>query len=255
MRQGGLLVTAGYYGSIYTNANGHLDPTVPGTLNNPLGVAQTPFDAGLRTTLGLPFALPPDSQAHQVYVSGDYRFTPTTVVNFKYAHTHATQNEDFAGNGFTPLLAGQSNLGGEINTTIAQFGVTSRPMPKLSLLANVRYEDKENKTPIALYNIEGGETTGSRTAIPRRRGSRPRSKAATCCPTNIRATLGLRLGKRESRRVHADRQRRGALGVEAEDEGDGLPGRAAAQHVRGAHRLDLLRAQQPGEAIRRGSSP
>lgn len=188
--QGGLLLTAGYSGSFYTNANGHMDTTVAGTsVNNPLGVA-TALDSGLRTTLGLPFALPPDSQAHQVFVAGAYRFTPTTAVNFKYARTHATQNEDFAGNGFSAFPAGQSNLGGVINTTIAQFGVTARPMPKLSLLANVRYEDKENKTPIALYNIEGGETTRFTNGNPSPKRLASKVEGSYLLPENIRATLG-----------------------------------------------------------------
>ncbi len=65
-----LLLTAGYYGNIYINRNSNLTPNVTGTsLNNPLGVA-TALDSGLRTTLDLPLALPPDSQSHQFYLLG-----------------------------------------------------------------------------------------------------------------------------------------------------------------------------------------
>jgi len=35
------------------------------------------------------------------------------------------------------------------------LGITTRPIPKLTLLADARYEDKNDKTPIAYYNVEG----------------------------------------------------------------------------------------------------
>ena len=99
-------VTAGYYGSFYNNHNGSLNPAIVGNLNNPLGHpmgadGSVPLTAGLRNILQLPMALPPDNQAHQFYVSGNYAFTPTTRANFKLAYTHATQKDDFASNGFT----------------------------------------------------------------------------------------------------------------------------------------------------------
>lgn len=161
-----LLVTGGYYGNYYKNRNSNISPAfIPTALNNPLGVAQT-LDAGLRATLALPLALPPDSQSHQFYVNGNYRFTPTTVMTFKYAYTKATQDEDFASMGFTAAPAGRSNAGAEMDTTLAQLGITARPMPKLTLLANVRYEDKKDKTPVDNYNVEGNPATTTFTNSP-----------------------------------------------------------------------------------------
>ena len=186
---GGLLLTGGYYGSLYTNRNGNLTATVTGaSLNNPLGAAAN-LDAGLRATLGLPMALPADSQAHQLYLSGNYRFSPSTAATFKYAYTHATQNEDFGGMGFYAAPAGRSNLGGEINTTLAQLGITSRPIPKLSLLANVRYEKKENKTPVADYNIEGTDVFTNGNPSPKKFAGKV--EASYLLPGNYRATLGV----------------------------------------------------------------
>jgi MtrB/PioB family decaheme-associated outer membrane protein len=149
-----LLVSGGYYGSFFTNAYGTLSNTVPGTLNNPVGTP-TVLDPGLQATLGLPIALPPNNQAHQFYVNGNYAFTPSTRSTFKYAYTHATQNQDFASAGLVGAPAGINSLGGVVDTSLAQLGLTARPFSKLSLLANVRFEDKKDKTPIALYNVEG----------------------------------------------------------------------------------------------------
>ncbi|WP_325329155.1 MtrB/PioB family decaheme-associated outer membrane protein [Sulfuricella sp.] len=190
------MVSGGYYGSFFTNANGSLTPTVPGTLNNPLG-APTALSGGLtgiQGILGMPMALPPDNQAHQLYVSGNYAFTPTTRATFKYAYTHATQNEDFGSMGLTGAPAGISNLGGVVDSSLVQLGLTARPMAKLSLLANVRYEDKKDKTPIAYYNVEGVTTTPANfftnglTSSKRLAG---KLEASYQLPDNYRATLGV----------------------------------------------------------------
>lgn len=165
-----LTFSTGYYGSFYTNDNGSLSSTVPNRLNNPLGAASTLNSAvsasviaggrtSLQNVLQLPMALQPDNQAHQFYVSGNYRFTPTTQGTFKYAYTHATQNESFASMGLASAPIGVASLDGVVDTTLVQLGVTARPMPKLSLLANLRYENKDDKTPDALYNVEAGTST------------------------------------------------------------------------------------------------
>lgn len=152
-----LFLNGGYYGSFYRNSNKTIQPTVPGTLNNPQGTP-TALLTDLQNIMELPIALPPDNQAHQLYLDGSYVFTPTTKTTFKYAYTHATQNEDFASAGLTGAPTGVTNLNGEVNSTLAQLGLTTSPISKLSLLANVRYEDKQDKTPIAYYNVEGDST-------------------------------------------------------------------------------------------------
>jgi MtrB/PioB family decaheme-associated outer membrane protein len=182
------LLSGGYYGSFYTNSNSTLTPTVPGTLNNPLGVP-TALNAGLREILQLPMALPPDNQAHQFYVDGNYRFTPTTNGTFKYAYTHATQNDNFLGNGLIGAPAGRSDLDGRLDSNLAQLGLTARPLPKLFLLANVRYEDKDDKTPIALYNIEGANTfTNGHNSLKKING---KLEGTYQLPASLRATLGV----------------------------------------------------------------
>jgi MtrB/PioB family decaheme-associated outer membrane protein len=187
-------LTGGYYGSFYDNDFGSLVPTVNGNLNSGLGVpmgaggAGVPLTAGLRGILQLPMALPPDNQAHQFYVDGNYAFTKSTRATFKYAYTRATQNDSFQGMGLADAPPGRSDLGGRLDTTLAQAGVTSRPIPKLSLLANIRYEDQNDKTPIDLYNIEGtntwtnGHISHTKTAA--------KAEASYALPWDLRGTLG-----------------------------------------------------------------
>jgi hypothetical protein len=163
---GKLFVSGGYYGSMFTNANGVVTPIVPGSLNGPTGVL-TPLNpaagaagnnpaggTSLQNVLQLPMGLYPDNQAHQFYVGGNYAWTQYTKSNFKLSYTHATQSENFAAMGFSGAPGGRDDLGGRIDTILAQFNVTSRVSDKLNLLANMRYEDKNDGTSIARYNVE-----------------------------------------------------------------------------------------------------
>jgi MtrB/PioB family decaheme-associated outer membrane protein len=187
-------LSAGYYGSFYANNNGALQPTILGNLNNGLGVPMgtttgVALTAGLRNILQLPLALPPDNQAHQFSLSGNYAFTPTTRATFKYAYTHATQHDDFASNGLTDAPPGITNYGGVLNTTLGQVGLTSRPLPRLSLLANVRYEDREDKSPLALYNVEGtNRFTNGTYSLKKTSG---KVEGSYQLPAGLRATLGV----------------------------------------------------------------
>jgi MtrB/PioB family decaheme-associated outer membrane protein len=157
---GKLFLSGGYYGSFFNNAFGNVQPTVPPALNGPTGVLTTlnPAAAGgtsLQNVLQLPMALYPDNQAHQLYASGNYAWTQRTHSTFKLAFTHATQDQSFNSMGFTGLPAvTRTSLGGVVDTTLMQFGLTSRVTDKLNLLGNVRYEKRDDKTPIDLYNVE-----------------------------------------------------------------------------------------------------
>lgn len=188
-----LALSAGYYGSFFVNDHGSLNPTVTGNLNNPLGrpmgtTAGVALTAGLRNILQAPMALPPDNQAHQFSLSGNYAITPGTRATFKYSYTHATQNDDFAAAGFSDGPPGVSNYGGVLNTTLAQAGITSRPMPKLSLNANLRYEDREDKSPLALYNLEGANRfTNGTYSLKKTAG---KVEGSYLLPADLRITAG-----------------------------------------------------------------
>lgn len=145
-----LQVSAGYYKTAYDNHHTALNITGGDTTGGASAISTF-----------TPIGLPPDNEAHQLYLSGGYSFTPTTRGTFKLAYTRATQDDSFipAPTAY-PNLTGQSQLDGRLDTTQVQFGLTSRPLPKLSLLANFRYEDRDDKTPIVRYV---SSTTGTNT--------------------------------------------------------------------------------------------
>lgn len=129
-----LQLSGGYYATSYHNQNSGLYVTESGAPTSLAGFS--------------PIGLPPDNQSHQLYLAGGYSFTPTTRSTFKLAYAKATQNDTFL-----PVAkeTTKSSLEGRVDTTQAQLGITSRPIPKLSLLADVRYEDRNDKTEIIPY--------------------------------------------------------------------------------------------------------
>ena len=149
-----LRVSLGYYGSFYRNDNGALTAALPGALNT----ATNPALLGL---LGQPLALAPDNQAHQLDLSGSFDFSNTTRGSFKLGRTVATQNRDFAAMGLIGAPAGSTDLGGQVNSTTGKLGLTSRPIPQLSLLADLRYENRDDQTTIGCYNVEGAAQLAS----------------------------------------------------------------------------------------------
>ena len=179
------MVTGGYYGSFFTNANGSLNPTVSGNLYNPNGTSFDPAATGLSNYLQQPVALPPDNQAHQLYVTGSYAVTPKAHATFKFSHTHATQNDDFGRMGLTGGPAGVGNLGAVLDSNVAQIGMTARPIAKLTVLGNLHYENKTDKTPLALYD---GAYTNDLNSSKRLTG---KLEGSYRLPDNFRATLGV----------------------------------------------------------------
>jgi len=183
-----LRLSGGYYGSYYVNNNGNLTATIPGILNNPLG-APTALNAGLQGILGLPMALWPDNQSHQLFLGGNYSLTPKTKLNFKYSWSHATQNEGFLSMGLANAPAGVASLNGKMDTTRVQAGFTSHPLDKLHLHGDVKYEKKDNGTPIVLYNIEGVSTFTNGTPSPQKYDAK--LEGTFRLPKDFSATAGI----------------------------------------------------------------
>lgn len=182
-----LFVSGGYYGSFYTNSNGNVKATVTAPLNGSIG--QSVNNIGPLAVLNLPMALPPDNEAHQFYVDGNYRFTPKTRMNFKLAYSRATQNESFAAMGLADGTQPRADLGGQIDSTLAQVGLTTHPMERLSVNANLRYEKKDDKTPIAVYNVEGG-TLWSNGHLTNDK-TNGKIEATYLFPASLRGTFGI----------------------------------------------------------------
>jgi MtrB/PioB family decaheme-associated outer membrane protein len=145
---GPLQLTGGYYGTSFASRNNLLN--VPGC------ALFTGCDS---------MALPPDNQSHQLHLAGGYNLGQTTRATFKLARGQITQNESFA---TAPVAGAPGDLGGRIDTTLAQVGLTARPSPRLSLRADLRYENRDDRTPIFRYfpsqNTVGATNDGTNEA-------------------------------------------------------------------------------------------
>jgi len=129
---GGLQLAGGYYGTAFENRNSLVNVTNAAVL----------FAGSDR------MALPPDNQSHQFHLAGGYNLGKATRATFKLAYGSITQNEAFA---TTPVAGAPGNLNGRIDTTLAQLGLTARPMSQLTLRADLRYENRDDKTPVFIY--------------------------------------------------------------------------------------------------------
>ena len=111
-------------------------------------------------------ALPLNNQAHKVSLSGAYAFTPTTRANGTASYSLELQDENF----FTsPTFAGnnRTSLDGEVASTLLQASLSSRPLEKLSLLAKVRYEDRDDNTPVSQFITTSATRSGNNVPFSR----------------------------------------------------------------------------------------
>jgi MtrB/PioB family decaheme-associated outer membrane protein len=182
--RGKLALTGGYYGSFYVNNVAGLNVNVPGALNRgglwtggvtALGCANLTGSCSVQQLASATVALPPDNQAHQIFFSGTHAYSDLTRVNFKLSFTQALQQEDFGAQGLVAAGTAPTNLEGNVETTLAQLGVTSRPIKDLTVNASLRYEDRVDKTSVRVYNLGSANAVLNTTNWPS--GSETRSTA------------------------------------------------------------------------------
>ncbi len=119
------------------------------------GVYVTSFDNSDRqvdvtSSIGAYFdqlSLPPDNDSFQFHVNGGYQVSPTTRVTFGASQAKHEQDDDY----IAAAVNGRTDLGGEVDTTLLNLGIFSRPMKGLTLSAKARYEDRDDDTPVDLY--------------------------------------------------------------------------------------------------------
>ena len=175
-----LQISGGYYGTMYDNKYNAIAIT-----GGAAGLASLP------NNYINPVALPPDNQSHQLHLSGGYNFTPTTRGTFKFAVARAIQDDPFVNVAPTAVQPGlPPNLDGRIDTTSAYLGVSSRPVQRLSLRASLRYEDRDDKTPLFQYG-SGGSTFDGFNEPRSIRTTAGKVEASYSLPASLRLTGGL----------------------------------------------------------------
>lgn len=144
-----------------------------------------------------PIALAPDNASHQFFATGGYNFTDETRGTFKVSFTRATQDEGFIDGGARlAASAGRTSLDGEIDTTLVNLGVTSHPIDRLSLLASVRYENRDDNTERSQFLTATGTRDGFN-VITSRQSLLAKAEGSYRLPENYRVTAGVDFEQRE----------------------------------------------------------
>ena len=130
---------------------------VPNTYSRSVGF---PWPAG--AFAGFPLAvgqysLPPDNVAHQVALIGGYAITPQLRLTAKLSYSIQKQNEPFLPYTTntnltvnTPLP--RTSLDGDVRKTFANMTLTGRQGKAFDFTASYTFDDRKNKTPMALYS-------------------------------------------------------------------------------------------------------
>jgi len=153
-----------YYMSLFRDANSSL------TWQNPYGAIN-----GWDAAAGFPngqgsLATPPDNEFHQVTASAGYNVSDATRVSGDVAFGKMTQDDTFLPYTINPGLSVMqplpaNSLDGEIQTTLVNLRISSRPTPKFHWNASYRYDDRDNKTPRREYIYIGGDSQDQDTAF------------------------------------------------------------------------------------------
>lgn len=148
-----------YLGSTFDNGNESL------TWDN----AFLPLSAGADQGR---LALPPDNESHQVTLSAGMALPARTVLSGRLSLGRAEQNESFLpytiNPSIGPLPLPRESLDGEVETTNLNLKLVSSPWARWTLAGEVRYDKRDNKTPVATYTYPIVDTFVSTASVQNR---------------------------------------------------------------------------------------
>lgn len=113
----------------------------------------------------------PSNDFQQIQLNGGWNVTPSTRLTGLVAYSVAKQNDAFlpytintadqtpGTSLLVPNALPRGSLDGEIQKTVVDLALFSRPIARLALKARYHYEDNKNKTPEDVYAYVGGDTT------------------------------------------------------------------------------------------------
>jgi hypothetical protein len=141
---------AAYYGSIFQNSVGSM------TWQNPF--IQTPTFATMSTA--------PSNQFNQLSLTGGYNFSKTTKLVLYGSYARNTQNDQFLNNPELPLGLPRSSLNGLVDWSSFSARLTAKPTKDLSLVANYKFDYRDNRTPVSTYEFYDANEPPASTASP-----------------------------------------------------------------------------------------
>lgn len=137
--------------------------------------AATPF-AGAAGTTGVYnnqalLSSAPESQMHQLKLSGGYRFASTTRLAYEASTSRTSQNSPFncqVSNGVQGCLNGVNSWSIPVSSANAKVlndtvsaKLSSRPLSQLTLVAGFKYDRRDNQTPVNTFNVRFADQMGA----------------------------------------------------------------------------------------------
>jgi MtrB/PioB family decaheme-associated outer membrane protein len=119
--------------------------------------------AGFPTSFGQ-VALAPDNDYSRFALHGGYDIDSHTRMSFAVERGRMEQDEAFLPYTVNPGLTvttplPRSSADARIDTTLATLNLSARPLPRLHLHAQARWEEMDNRTPQSTYVYIGGDST------------------------------------------------------------------------------------------------
>jgi MtrB/PioB family decaheme-associated outer membrane protein len=109
---------------------------------------QDPFNPSASGSM----SLAPDNEFHQLSLTGAYTLPYKSHLTGLISMGRMTQNQDFQAYSVGGTAPATSSLNGEVWLTNAQLKLASRPVSRLRLNAELRYNERDNQTPVDTYD-------------------------------------------------------------------------------------------------------
>lgn len=138
---------AGYYGSFFRNGI---------TAVQWQNWASGPGPTALVNTI----TSPPGNNFNQVNATAGVNLTATTKITGNAAYSRGTQNDPYVRIAAATVVP-VASLQGLVVTTSAYGKVTNRPTKKVNLSASYKFDDRNNQTPIQVYQFADAEETNA----------------------------------------------------------------------------------------------
>jgi MtrB/PioB family decaheme-associated outer membrane protein len=187
---------AGLYGSFFNNDDTSL------TWQNAYGKVGN-WEKGVAYSDGYGrMALEPENSYLQLKAYGGFIFNARTRLTADLSWGSMKQNDAFLPYTINPALRVREDLprtdaDAKIDTLFFNTRFTSRLTRRLALVANYRYDDRDNKTPQAAYRYVGGDSENQKPTVESRINlpySYTRHKADALLNWNIARGFGLKGG-------------------------------------------------------------
>jgi MtrB/PioB family decaheme-associated outer membrane protein len=143
-KSGKAFAQAAYYGSFFKNNVPFMSWQNWATANGTGGTVNT-------------MSSTPDNSFNQFSVTGRYSISPTTKVVATGSYGRNTQNVTFLKDVTTPVVP-VSSLNGLVVSEAFGATFTTKPVKKLSLAAAYKYDNRDNRTPVNIFQYaDAGE--------------------------------------------------------------------------------------------------